>query len=149
VKKFAFQNSIAALAILFSLVSFAFALAGKLDSPGVAFMGGYPKDAQAKVMAVLTRADCKFLGGHFVNSFTSLRYQGETRALNLFLDDLVKCPGVTVQVGFKKLDDECDWRVSHEAYPNRFHVEVNLNSKRVKIEDVYIPEIKGPMLKKD
>ena len=32
---------------------------------------------------------------------------------------------------------------------NRFQVEVNLNSKQVKLEDLYIPEAKGPVLKKE
>jgi hypothetical protein len=149
VRSFAFVKSVVALAILFGFVSFAFGLAGTLDSPGVAFPGDYPKDAQAKVMAALARKDCKFLGGHFVNWFTTLRYQGETKALNLFLGDLVKCPGVTVHVSFKKLDEECDWRVSHDGLANSFDIEVNLNSKQIKIEDLYIPEAKGPMLKQD
>jgi hypothetical protein len=39
--------------------------------------------------------------------------------------------------------------VNHDAHANRFHVEVNLTSKRVNIEDVWIPEAKGPELKKD
>jgi hypothetical protein len=149
VRSFPFLKSLSALAILAGLVPFAFALAGSLDSPGVAFSGDYPKDAQEQVMAALTRKDCKFLGGHFVNWFTTLRYGGDAKALNLFLGDLVKCPGATVHVGFKKLDDECDWRVSHDAHGNRFQVEVNLNSKQIKIEDLYIPEAKGPALKKD
>jgi hypothetical protein len=121
--------------------------AGTLDAPGVTFPGDNPKDAQDRVMATLTRKDCKFLAGEFVNWFTTLRYRGETKALNLFLGDLEKCPGATVHVGLKKLDDECDWRVSHDALDNRFQVEVNLNSKQVKLEDLYIPEAKGPLKK--
>jgi hypothetical protein len=65
------------------------------------------------------------------------------------LGDLVKCAGATVHVGFKKLDDNCDWRVSHDAHGNRFQVEVNLKSKKIKIEDLYIPEAKGPALRKE
>jgi hypothetical protein len=126
-----------------------FALAGTLDSPGVAFSGDYPKDAHDQVMSALTRKDCKFLGGEFVNWFTTLRYQGETKALNLFLGDLVKCPATAVHVGFKKLDDDCDWRVSHDAHGNRFQIEVNLNSKKIKLEDLYVPEAKGPAMKKE
>jgi hypothetical protein len=148
-KTFAVVSPIAAVAVLLACAAPVFALAGTLDSPGVAFSGDYPKDARGQVMAALTRKDCKFLGGHFVNWFTTLRYGGDTKALNLFLGDLVKCPGATVHVGFKKLDDDCDWRVSHDAHGNRFQVEVNLNSKQIKIEDLYIPEAKGPALKKE
>ena len=148
-KSFAVISPVATVAVLLACAAPVFAAAGSLDSPGVAFPGDYPKDAQDKVMAALARKDCKFLGGEFVNWFTTLRYQGETRALNLFLGGLAKCPGVTVHVSFKKLDDECDWRVSHDAQGNRFQVEVNLNSKQVKLEDLYIPEAKGPVLKKE
>ena len=148
-KSFAVISPVTVVAVLFACTAPVFAEAGSLDSPGVAFPGDYPKDARDQVMAALTRKDCKFLGGEFVNWFTTLRYQGETKALNLFLGDLAKCPGVTVHVGLKKLDDECNWRVSHDAQGNRFQVEVNLNSKRVKLEDLYIPEAKGPMLKKE
>jgi hypothetical protein len=84
-----------------------------------------------------------------VNWFTTLRYAGDTKALNLFLGDLVKCPDATVHVGFKKLDDDCAWRVSHDVHGNRFQVEVNLNSKQINIEDLYVPEAKGPALKKE
>ena len=148
-KTFAVTFPVATVAVLLACAAPAFAEAGSLDSPGVAFPGDYPKDAQDKVMAALARKDCKFFGGMFVNWFTTLRYGGDTKALNLFLGDLAKCPGVTVHVGFKKLDDDCDWRVSHDATDNRFKVEVNLNSKQVKLEDLYIPEAKGPVLKKE
>jgi len=148
-KTFAVVSPVATVAVLLACAAPVFALAGTLDSPGVAFSGDYPKNARDQVMAALTRKDCKFLGGDFVNWFTTLRYGGDTKALNLFLGDLVKCPGATVHVGFKKLDDDCDWRVSHDAHSNRFQVEVNLNSKQIKIEDLYIPEAKGPALKKE
>ncbi len=148
-KTFTVIASIATVTMLLAYASPVSAEAGTLDSPGVAFPAEYPKDAQDRVMAALNRKDCKFLGGTFVNWFTTLRYQGQTRALNLFLGDLAKCPGVAVHVGFKKLDDECDWRVGHDAQDNCFQIEVNLNSKQIKLEDLYLPEAKGPMLKKD
>jgi hypothetical protein len=65
------------------------------------------------------------------------------------LSDLAKCPGATVHVGLKKLDDDCDWRVSHDAHGNHFQVQVNLNSKQINLEDIYIPEAKGPAQKKE
>jgi hypothetical protein len=142
-------SPVATVAVLLACAAPVFALAGTLDSPGVAFSGDYPKKARDQVMAALTRKDCKFLGGEFVNWFTTLRYAGDTKALNLFLGDLVKCPGAAVHVGFKKLDDDCAWRVSHDAHGNRFQIEVNLNSKKISIEDLYIPEAKGPALNKE
>jgi hypothetical protein len=148
-KSFAVASPVATVVVLLACAAPAFAEAGTLDSAGVAFSGDYPKDARDVVMAALTRKDCKFLGVHFVNWLTTLRYGGDTKALNLFLGDLVKCPGATVHVGFKKLDDDCDWSLSHDAQANRFKVEVNLKSKQLKLEDLYIPEANGPALKKD
>ena len=133
-----------AAALLLSFATPVSALYQELTTPSVGFAKGYPAASQAKVMAALKRPDSKFLGGHFLNSWTSLRYGGNTRALNLFLDDLVKCPGVTVHVGFKKLPDNTDWRVGHDAWSNRFQVEVNLTSERLNIEELYIPELQAP-----
>ena len=121
---------------------------GTLDTPDVPFAPDYPAAARAKVQHALNRPDCKFLGGSWLNSWTSLRYRGDTLALNQLIDELVKCPGVTVHVGLKRFPDEADWRVGHAFHQNRFQVEVNLDSKRVELENLYIPEFKGPVLGK-
>jgi hypothetical protein len=137
----------AAAALIVTTPSPAPGAAGKLEAPGVAFSAGYPAEAQAKVMKVLKRADCKFLGGTWLNSWTTLRYQGDVGALNQFVGDLVKCPGVTVHVSLKRLTDDADWRVGHSAHQNRFQVEVNLDSRRVELEKLYIPAFTGPEIK--
>lgn len=127
----------------------AFALAGELKEPGVAHAQGYPQAAQQQVMAALKRPDCKFLRGSFINSHTSLLYVGETKALNQFLDALAKCPGVTLHVSFVAdpiPGEPCDWHVGHDAHRNQFHVRVNLKSDRIKLLDLYLPEVKGPAL---
>ena len=93
-----------------------FALAGQLNEPGVALPEHHPEAARKRIMAALNRADCKFLGGNFLNAFTTLRYAGDTKALNRFLDDLANCPGVTLSVSFvKSLPEAGDWQVQHEA----------------------------------
>lgn len=128
----------------------AFALAGELKEPGVAFSQGYPEAARQQVMAALNRPDCKFLKGNFISWHTSLLYAGETKALNLFLDDLAKCPGVTLHVSFATdpiPGQPCDWVVAHDAHSNRFHFRVNLKSERVKLPELYLPEVKGPAVK--
>lgn len=128
----------------------AFALAGELKEPAVAHAQGYPQAAQEQVRAALTRADCMFLGGRFLNSHTSLLYAGDTKALNQFLHALAKCPGVTLHVSFVATDpipgEPCDWHVGHDAHRNQFHVRVNLKSERIKLPDLYLPEVKGPAL---
>ena len=140
-----FRSVVAATALAVSLAAPVSAVLGELTTPSVPFAQGYPAEAREKVNAALARTKgATFLGGHFLNSWTTLRYSGDTLALNHFLDALVKCPGVTVHVGFKKLNDGSDWRVGHAFHGNRFQVEVNLDSKRVDIEKLYIPEYKGP-----
>lgn len=139
-------------AVLVTTAANAFALAGNLTEAGVALPAGYPKAAQEQVMAALKRADCKFLKGHFINWHTSLRYAGETKALNQFLEALAKCPGVTLHVSFTtdplpRDDGQCDWFVSHDAHANSFHVRVNLKSERLKLPDLRLPVVKGPALK--
>ncbi len=136
-------------AALFATATTALALMGELKEPGVAHAAGYPEAAQKQVREALTRPDCKFLKGHFLNSHTSLLYAGETKALNLFLDALAKCPGITLHVSFVAdpiPGEPCDWVVSHAAHQNSFHVRVNLKSERIKLPDLYLPEVKGPAL---
>lgn len=137
---------IACLLLVFGLASGAFALLGELKEPGVAFPEGFSEPARTHIMAALRQPDSKFLGGHFINSFTSLKYGGDTLALNLFLEGLAKCPGVSLSVRFQP-DMDCDWLVSHLAdEPGRFTVHVNLKSSRIDLEKLVIPESKGPPL---
>jgi hypothetical protein len=136
-----------AVAILFSLPGLASALYIQLSKPGVAFMQGYPVDAQAKVMSALTRPDLKFLDGHGLNSHSTLRYRADTPAVTRLLADLTACPGVSIQVRIIRIDDDCDVRLSHLAQTNNFQVEVNLKPGRIRVEDLELPSIKGPDLK--
>ncbi|MCC2669844.1 MAG: hypothetical protein K0Q72_2315, partial [Armatimonadetes bacterium] len=133
-------------ALLVGLAVPAWALAGSLDRPGIAFAGSYPAAAREKVMAVLDRKDAKFVDGNFVNAWTSLRYRGDVRAANMFVGELAGCPGVTVSVSLKRLPEDCDWRVGHDAHTNRFQIEVNLASPRLELEELVIPATKGPEL---
>ena len=133
----------AVAALLLALAAPVWALAGKLDKPSVALPAGYP--AKQQVMAALNRKDATFVDGHFVNSFTSLRYRGNWLAFNLFLEDLA-ASGVPVAVRFKQLPDDVDWRVGHDGLLNQFLVEINPASKRLDLEKLYIPVAKGPAL---
>lgn len=136
-------------AALFATATDAFGLAGDLKEPGVAFSQNYPDGARQQVMAALNRPDSKFLKGHFINWHTSLFFAGETKALNLFLADLAKCVGVTLTVIFTSdpvAAEPCDWVVSHDSMTNHFAVRVNLKSNRIKLEELSLPEVKGPPL---
>ncbi len=121
----------------------------KLDSPGLAFPAGYPEAKRERISAVLGSKKCKFVGGHALNSFTTLIYQGNTRALNLFLDGLAKCRGLTIHVSFCKPTNSGhglsgnDWSVHHHAgEANRFHVRINLASQQIDLEKLYLPDIR-------
>jgi hypothetical protein len=136
-----------AVAAMVCLHGSASALYIQLSKPGVAFMQGYPVDAQAKVMTALTRPDLKFLDGHGLNSHTTLRYHADAPAVNRLLADLAACPGVSIQIRFVRIDDDCDVRLSHLAQTNNFQVEMNLKPSRIRVEDLELPTIKGPDLK--
>jgi hypothetical protein len=121
------------------------AAAGEIDAPAVAHAAGFPEAARLQIAAALKREDCRFLGGHWLNAWTTLRYAGDTRALNLFIEDLTQCPGVTVSVSFKhSLPDEAVWCVGHSAHSNRFQIEIS--AERIELDELVIPEVKGPTL---
>jgi hypothetical protein len=140
---------LACLLLALGLATNAFALAGELKEPGLAFPEDFPESARTNITAALTRPDCTFLGGFFLNSFTNLRYQGETTALNHFLEGLVKCPGVSLSIRFQteSVPADCDWMLAHNAdEPGKFTVHINLKSTRINLEKLVIPEAKGPAL---
>ena len=127
----------------------AFALGGKMQSGGdVSLPSNYPAAAQKQVAEALNSNAYKFQGGFSINWNSTIRYQGDTRALNVFLDKIAKCPAVEVFVSFKKLADNCDWRVHHDGVSNTFHVVVNLQSHGPHLEDLVVPSISGPKQKK-
>ena len=121
----------------------------KLNEPSLAIPEGFSESARTRIMASLRRADCKFIGGYALNMFTSLQYQGDTLALNHFLEGLAKCPGVALSVRFQRrgVPADCDWLVSHLAgKPGNFTVHVNLESSQIDLQDLVIPQSKGPPL---
>ena len=136
------------VAILFatSTSQFAFAIGGPLKSPaGISQDAKYPDHAQEKLVAALSRKDSRFVGGSFVNWISTIRYEGDTRALGLFVRDLSKCPGITVSIVFAALGTE-DWVAVHDAHNHTVQIQINLKSKRVDLQDLALPSIKGPAL---
>lgn len=119
-----------------------FALAGEIESADVAYPESYPPESQAKVRAALQREDSQFMGGHFVNWFTTIMYTGDMLSLNLMIDNLTKCPDIVVTVRFQKVDAEHDWLIFHNALTNQFDVHVNLNSQNIDLEQLRLPPLK-------
>ena len=138
--------SISCLLFLLTFSNRAFAAYMELTEPTVAFPQGFPDSAKTNIFARLRRADCKFLGGSALNSSTSLRYSGDTIPLNLFMEGLATCPGLTLSVRFYEgPDDSSDWHVTHIAHqPTQFVVRINLKSSRIKLDKLVIPDIKAP-----
>lgn len=132
--------------LFLSVSTRAFALAGELKEPDIALPVGFSESTRTNVMAALRHPACNFSGGYFLNSFTSLKYEGNTSALNLFLDSFSKCSGVTLSIRFNhEHATESDWLVAHNAQdPGRFTVHVNVQSKNIKVADLVIPDICCP-----
>src|ERR1051326_9258649 len=67
-----------------------------LKEPQLAFPQGFPESLRPNILASLRRSDCKFVGGSFINSFTSLKYGGGTRPPELRFCRGVRWPGGTL-----------------------------------------------------
>jgi len=117
-----------------------------LETPSVAFDSGYSKTERDQVLKVLKSDKCKFVRGTTLNSFTTLQYRGNTESLNSLLDQLASCRQLNIHISFahpKNGDvlSESDWCIHHEAHNNSFHFRVNLESKQIDLQRLYIPDI--------
>lgn len=94
-------------------------------------------------MRVLTQHPSEFRGGDFVNAHTTLRYRGDTPSLNRFLEGLVACLELEVEVAFRRLPDATAWTVDHDGWvsPRRLLVAISVNSKAIELEQLRIPAI--------
>ena len=106
----------------------------------------YSKADYKALDAVLNRKDCKFLGGAELNASSSLRYGGDTTALNKFIAALSLCPRVIVHVNFYRPGPgavESDWHVTQMAPSPELVVRINLASEKVSVEKLYLPPVKA------
>jgi hypothetical protein len=125
--------------------SFAVAEYHELKEPHLVVKDYSEADYKA-LKAVLERSDCKFLGGAELNAASSLRYGGDTTALNRFIAALSLCPRLTVHVNFYRPRTpgvECDWMVTQMAPSSELVVRVNLASENVNIEKLNLPPVKA------
>jgi hypothetical protein len=137
---------VCAFIALSAISSLAWAALGTLDAPSLGTSKNFSEATYQKVKVVLERKDCKYLGGGWLNANTSLRYGGDTTALNKFVEALSLCPDVKVHVNFFRPSPggvECDWMVTHDAHTNELVVRINLASEKVKMEDLYLPPVKA------
>lgn len=119
------------------------ALAGDLDHPGIAFPEGFSPHLREQIMTVLTAAPATYVGGRFVNAQTTLRYAGDTAAVNRFLAGLAGCPGMRVQVVFAAEPEAPAWSLLHNAWSDAtlLRVRINPQAKGIKLEELILPEI--------
>ncbi|WP_442511099.1 hypothetical protein SH528x_002764 [Novipirellula sp. SH528] len=115
----------------------------------IPFTLGYPKQAVIQVVAALKSDNCRFVDGQSNMRVSTLRFRGDTTAINVMLKRLADCPATTVAVSFKAMDHPCDWQIDHSVRSNTFGVIVNLKSARIRLEELIIPPAKGPELKSE
>src|SRR5262249_46992189 len=89
----------------------------ELSEPSLAFPLDFPQSTKTNILARLRRSDCKFVAGSALNAVTTLKYAGDTAALNRFMQDLATCPGATLLVRFDyDAEDDSDWTIHHIAF---------------------------------
>ena len=105
-------------------------------------------ETQAALEKALRRPDAKYLQGHWLNSWSSLQYGGDTTALNLMIADLAQCPGLSVAVTFQKLNNDASWIVGQNGNAPKVQVTVNLSSPQIVSERISLPAWSGPAVGK-
>jgi hypothetical protein len=132
-----------AFAITFlSLLPGARAALGEIETPKL-LVSDHPA-TQAALDKVLQRPDGKYLKGHWLNSWSSLQYGGDTTALNMMVADLAQCPGLSVSLTFQKLNNEASWIVGQNRNEAKIQVIVNLTSPQIEVERISLPAWTGP-----
>ncbi len=109
-------------------------LAGTLDHPSISFLQDEKELQRDEVMKALNMEGARFLGGQFVNAFTTLRYGGDTAALNRFIEKLADCRGAKVVIAYhgKLINETATWLVQHMAWgnPRQFVISIYKESPR-------------------
>lgn len=106
------------------------ALAGSLDKPSLGFPSEMKKSTREQLMAALEDKSYRFIKGHFINAFTTLRYGGGMKGLNRFLEKLAECEGVKVVITYNEgLSGEgATWLLQHNAWGEALQLVVSINT---------------------
>ncbi len=142
--------SFLSLALLVMVPTSAFALAGLLSRPSIAFSTN-SKPSHDMVMKVLANKKYKFVTGSFVNWSTTMWYSGNAADLTEFLDGLAQFDGLKLLVKYSKdrgvadttrfgkagKKTACQWRVDHCV--DKFTITIYLGDAKIKKKDVTIP----------
>ncbi|GAA5511104.1 hypothetical protein [Novipirellula caenicola] len=114
----------------------------------VPYTNDYPKYAREQVRAAFQTENCGFIDGTTNVSSATVRFAGNTTALNNQLLKLSTCPSATLSVSFEEMEHNCDWRIVYFVKPAKFLVTVNLGSKQIELEHLKIPPSTGPPLER-
>ena len=93
-----------------------------------------------QVFRALNAQGSTFRGGMGFNARSFLNFEGDSKAINQMMREFSECPATRVTCEFKKVNGHCDWQIVHDD--RSFHVTVNLNSDRVRRDDVSVPTIR-------
>ena len=135
---------LAAVVLLLMAAGTTMALSEELRSPRINFAKGYDQRRVDAVQAVLTNKSYHYRDG-LISYWppewsTTLVYQGDTKSLNAFLDELSQVKGMHVRVQFSKdLSKETgsalspgSWFVKYrQTQPDTITVRVNLATKDI------------------
>ena len=123
----------------------AFAWAGKLSTPQLAFAEDTPKETVKKVDTFINK-DLTFVEGSFFNALNTMRFSGSTAKLNDLIQ-LLHNAQLEVKVTF---DDFKDDRVTlslvqDTTNPKKVAITINATKKDIKWSDlkIQIPPVKG------
>lgn len=156
--------------LLLGTVSKGWALAGEVNTPSIAV----PVDSEGradivieKVNSALQKTTDEFAGGRFVNAWTILNFNGQTKHLNDLLKRLSEIEGLEITVRFvgKQQDDppaatsnspspqdgafltraaiESAYAVEHSAWSNPHHLIVTIQAETIDVIGLEIPKIQG------
>ena len=114
-------------------VAKAYALAGDLKSPSLAFPTDMAEGLRTRIVEALNDRSARFLEGRFVNANTTLVYGGDTDGLAAMLARLVKCDGFRVNVSFFRGPVGHSWTLNHDAWrePGTIEIRVNLDATEI------------------
>jgi hypothetical protein len=112
------------------------ALAGNLDVPSLGFPSEMNKTTREQIMAAIVDKSYQFIDGRFVNAFTTLRYGGEMKGLNRFLEKLAECEGMKVVITYSKsLSGEvATWLLRHNGWVEARQLVVSINTDAPKFD---------------
>ena len=108
-----------------------------------------PEPVRRQIESSLKSDGCTCTGGSWTNARITLRYSGDTAAVNELLNQLARCPSITLSVSFKALNANCDWKVVNDTRNSgeRLNVILNHQSPRIRLGELVIPPSKGPEFK--